>query len=305
MSAEIVLGPILFNWQPETWRDFYFRMADEAPVNCVHLGEVVCAKRAPFTAPYMADVIERLDAAGKEIVISSLALIGSEREASAMHELVQGTGRMIEANDLGIADLLAGRAHAIGPMVNVYNEHALAFLATRGAVRVCLSPELPATSLAALAAATPSGTRLEVLVFGRVPLAISARCFHARAHGLHKDGCRYVCGNDPDGLVVDTIDHRPFVTVNGTQTLSYTYGNLAHEMTALRAMGIGRFRLSPHACDMVAVADAFRGLAAGAMDADEANARLGALLPGREFANGFYHAVPGHRLSRDTLSRPE
>ena len=39
-KSELTLGPLLFNWQPEAWRDFYFRIADEAPVTTVYLGEV-------------------------------------------------------------------------------------------------------------------------------------------------------------------------------------------------------------------------------------------------------------------------
>jgi collagenase-like PrtC family protease len=294
MSAEIVLGPVLFNWSPEVWRDFHFRIADEAPVDCVHLGEVVCAKRAPFVAPYADDVLARLEAAGKEVVLSTLALVGGAREAAAMAELIDGADMLIEANDLGLADLLGGRAHAIGPFVNVYNEHALAVLAARGALRVCLPPELPQESLAAIALGAPPDVALEVLAFGRIPLAISARCFHARVHGLHKDACRFVCGNDPDGLATQTIDGQIFVAVNGVQTLSSVYGNLVGELASLRAMGIERFRLSPHTCDMVGVAEIFRAVAEERIDAQEANARLAGLLPGHEFANGFFHAMPGH-----------
>ena len=51
-AAEITLGPVLFNWQPERWRDFYFRIADEAPVATVYLGETVCSKRAPLFEPH-------------------------------------------------------------------------------------------------------------------------------------------------------------------------------------------------------------------------------------------------------------
>ena len=32
-ASELTLGPVLFNWEPERWRDFYFRIADEAPVD--------------------------------------------------------------------------------------------------------------------------------------------------------------------------------------------------------------------------------------------------------------------------------
>lgn len=301
MTAALVLGPIPFNWPAEKWRDYHFRIADEADVDCVHVGEVVCAKRAPFVAPYLPDAMARLAAAGKEVVISTPALVGGERDAAALRELIADGGLLIEANDIGAARLLAGRDHAIGPLVNVYNEDTLAFLAARGAVRVCLPAELPAASLAAIAAAAPATVALETVVFGRLPLAISARCFHARAHGLHKDGCRYVCADDPDGLEVETVEGRPFLAVNGPQTLSHTFADMAGEMHALAERGIRRFRLGPHDCDMVAVAAVYRGVAAGSLAPDEAGARLRALLPGRAFANGFVHAVAGHRAVRATL----
>ena len=59
-KSELTLGPVLFNWQPERWRDFYFRIADEAPVTIVYLGEVVCFKRAPLFDDYFEAVAERL-----------------------------------------------------------------------------------------------------------------------------------------------------------------------------------------------------------------------------------------------------
>jgi collagenase-like PrtC family protease len=63
--SELTLGPVLFNWQPEAWRDFYFRIADEAPVTAVYLGEVVCFKRAPLFETYLAEVAARLRTARK------------------------------------------------------------------------------------------------------------------------------------------------------------------------------------------------------------------------------------------------
>ena len=197
MKARLSLGPVLFNWPPERWRDFYFRIADEADVDAVHVGEVVCSKRQPFVAPQLPAVIDRLHAAGKEIVLSSLALVTNEREASQMREMCAESGLVVELNDIGLLRAIAGTPHVIGPLVNVYNESTLAYLAGKGARRVCLPPELPLASIARLAATKT--TPIEVFAFGRMPLAISARCFHARAHHLHKDGCQFVCGNDPDG----------------------------------------------------------------------------------------------------------
>ena len=60
-ESELTLGPVLFNWQPETWRDFYFRIADEAPVETVYLGEVICFKRAPLFDDYLDAVAARLN----------------------------------------------------------------------------------------------------------------------------------------------------------------------------------------------------------------------------------------------------
>ena len=50
----------------------------------------------------------------------------------------------------------------------------------------------------------------EVFAFGKVPLAMSARCYHARAHKLTKDNCRFVCEKDPDGMPVKTLDGAGF-----------------------------------------------------------------------------------------------
>ncbi len=280
--AKLTLGPLLFNWPAERMRDFYFRIAEEAPVDTVCIGEVVCSKRAPFYAPYLPEVVTRLEAAGKEVVHAALALVMSERERRDLAALAAAEDLFVEANDLGAVALLDGRDHAIGPYVNIYNEGTLAFLARRGARRVSLPFELPARALAVLAEAAAtmeSRVELEVQVFGRTPLAISARCTHARAQGLHRNNCQYVCEADRDGMALETLDGRPFLAINGTQTLSFGIGNLVGELAALRAMGIGRFRLSPQDLDMVAVAEAFRAVLDGRLEPDAALERLAGLGP--------------------------
>jgi collagenase-like PrtC family protease len=126
------------------------------------------------------------------------------------------------------------------------------------------------------------------MVFGRMPLALSARCYHARAHGRTKDSCRFVCENDPDGLELRTLGGQPFLAVNGIQTLSYDFLNLIDRVEELRGMGVTRFRLSPHSCDMVRVAEAFCGLLDGTITATEAaEALIGLNLPG-PCSSGFY-----------------
>ncbi len=292
MSAKLTLGPVLFNWPPEELRDFYYRVADEAPVDTVCLGEVVCAKRAPFFVPYVDGVCRRLEAGGKEVVASTLALVMGEHDLQLVRSACAAEqGLLVEANDVSAVGLLAGQRHAIGPFINVYNEGTLATLAAHGAVRVSLPGELAAASLAALARTSP--LELEVQVFGRLPLAISARCYHARVHNLHRDGCRFRCGDDADGLAVRTLDGEPFLAINGTQTLSNACYVLARELAGLQAMGIHRFRLSPQRVDMVAVAEIFRALLNGTLDGDTAEARVRILVDGMPLCNGFFHAREG------------
>jgi O2-independent ubiquinone biosynthesis protein UbiV len=291
-SPRLTLGPVLFNWKPEVLRDFYFRIADEADVDTVCVGEVVCSKRTPFFAPLIPEVVERLAAAGKEVVLSSLALIMSERELEQARELAGAEGFLIEANDVSVASLMQGRPFVVGPMVNVYNEGTLAYLESLGAVRTCLPAELSSDIIATLAKAARS--EIEVQAFGRLPLAISARCYHARSRNLAKDGCQYVCADDPDGMAVDTLDDEAFLAVNGTQTMSYHYLDLLAELASLRSMGVHRFRLWPQDIDMVAVAGLFRDTLAGRADPAEAAGRLADLCPGAEFANGYIHGREGH-----------
>jgi len=132
-------------------------------------------------------------------------------------------------------------------------------------------------------------------VFGRVPLAISARCYHARLHDLPKSACRHVCDHDVDGLTVENPDGTPFPAMNRTQILSYALGRLTGELAEFVTTGIRRFRLSPQRIDMVAVATVYRDLLEGRSAADEAERRLAALAPVAPPANGFWHGAEAAR----------
>jgi O2-independent ubiquinone biosynthesis protein UbiV len=299
MSAaptELTLGPNLFNWAPENWRDFYFRIADEAPLSVVYLGETICSKRAPLFKDYYEAVCERLRAAGKTVVHSTLGETASQIDRRLVSDVCERTSDPIEANDASAAFHLRGRPHYIGPLMNVYNEETLRFLAGKGARNICLPVELPFSATRVLcAAAAVEKVTIEVQVFGRQSLALSARCYHARAHGRTKDTCRFVCENDSDGLVLETLERKPFLVANGVQTLSWEYLNLAQEIPDLKAAGVSRYRLSPHSCDMVRVATTFRSVLDGAMSAAEAMASLEELPLDAPFSNGFHHGRSGHR----------
>lgn len=290
----LTLGPLLFNWTADAWSDFYARMADEAPVDRVCLGEVVCSKRLPFYIDRIPQAIERLERAGKKVVLSSPALVTLKREREMCADLV-ASGVEVEINDLTmLAHLAPGRAFSVGPLVNVYNEGTLGFLAEKGAGHVCLPPELPSASISLLAqAAAARRMEAEVWAFGRIPLAISGRCYHARVHGLAKDNCQFVCGGDRDGLKVETLDGENFLAINGVQTLSFTHCNLLGDIAHLREAGVTSFRLSPHNCDMIAVADIFRRVLDRKLEGKAALLELGAILPDANFSNGFLEGKCG------------
>lgn len=290
-AAKLTLGPVLFHWPAERLLDFYRRVADEAPVERVHVGEVVCGKRMPFSDPCWPDVIERLERAGKEVVLSTLAAPATVRERRSIAELC-GDDRMVEINDITALPARAGRPFVTGPFLNVYNEATARFLAGRGARAVCPPVELSLAAVGGMAAACPE-VEFELFSFGRLPLAISGRCYHARLHGLHKDSCQFTCEQDPDGLAVDTLDDQAFLAINGVQTLSNQVQAFCPEPQVLGRHGVARLRLSPHSCDMVAVAQTYRDLLDGRKEPPAARAALGALdLPG-EMVEGYVHARPG------------
>lgn len=293
-KRELTMGPVLFNWAPETWRDFHFRVADEAPVDAVYIGEAVCAKRAPFIEPHVEEVVERLQRCGKQVIVSLLAQVTTRVDRRQVEGMLGLEDVVFEVNDASQLESVKGKRHIAGPFLNVYNEDTLCLLAHRGAEAFCLPPELPGTSVAAMGECAAShGVRIETQVFGRLPLALSSRCYHARAHGLTKDGCQFVCDRDPDGMVLNTLDGVPFLTINGIQTMSYKYLNLLHELDGLAALGVSRFRLSPDSGDMAGVAQIYRQALDGALDCSEAMTRLTGMRPGIPFADGFLHRVAG------------
>lgn len=180
--------------------------------------------------------------------------------------------------------------------MNAYNEATIAWMAGQGASHVCLPVELPGAAVAIAAeAARALGLGVEVQVFGRASLAVSARCYHARAHGRTKDNCRLVCEEDADGMPLCTGDGRAVLRINGIQTLSESYLSLIGEVDRLTAAGVTHLRLMPQAVDMAAAAAVFRGVLDAALDLPEADARLRDICGSTAFSNGFFYGQAGYR----------
>ena len=290
---ELTVGPLMFPWTREGIAEFYQRLAEEAPVERVVIGELVCSKRLPFYEDVLPEAIARLKRAGKRVALTSLALPTLLRERVAAKELFQ-TGIEVELNDLSALAATDGKAFSIGPLINVYNEATLGFLVHRGAKAFCLPPELPFASIEILSrTAVALDAGVEVWAYGRAPLAISVRCYHARIHGLSKDSCRFVCAANPDGLPVRTVDGRDFLALNGVQTLSHAHVNLIGDVEKLAAAGVAALRLSPHSGDFIALTKLFRAAIDGKISGQEALARSQDLAPQAAFSHGFAFGAYG------------
>ncbi|EPX77155.1 Putative protease [Litoreibacter arenae DSM 19593] len=294
--TKLTLGPIAYHWSADTRRDFYARIADEAPVDEVYLGEVICSKRAPFHEADLPETIDRLERAGKTVILSTLAEVMLKRERKATEDLAAMETPEIEINNAAGLFARGKRPHRIGPFMNAYNEATIRWMAGQGATHICLPGELPADAIAVAAkAARELGLGVEVQVFGRASLAVSARCYHARAHDRTKDNCQFVCEADADGMPLRTTDNSPILRVNGIQTQSESYVALLPETGELIANNISHLRLMPQAVDMVAVATVFRDVLDRARAVDDADAMLRSVCRTTPFSNGFYHGKAGYR----------
>ncbi len=288
----LALGPLSYYWPRERVMDFYAR-AVGWPVDTVYLGETVCSRRHELRLADWIAVAERFAAAGKEAVLGTYELIETDADLRTMRSVVDNGAFRVEANDMGAVRLLAGRGPFVaGPFLNVYNAATLAVLAECGATRWVAPVELSAAGLRELTAAAPDGVETEVLAYGRLPLAISARCFTARYHNLDKDHCGYRCIDDPEGLAVGTRDGEPFLVLNGVQTQSARVQSLLPYVDEAAAMGVDLLRLAPQPNAMAEVVAVFAARARGEIDADEAAAHLAQAAPATA-CDGYWRGTAG------------
>lgn len=286
------LGPVLWYWPQQDLQLFYQAAAD-SHADIVYLGETVCSKRrATKFADWMA-LAKALAQAGKQVVLSTLALVESPSELTELKRYVDNGEFLIEANDMGTVNMAAeaGLPFVAGHALNCYNAVTLRLLLRLGMVRWCMPVELSRDWLCALLGQCEElGIRnqfeVEVLGYGYLPLALSARCFTARAENRSKDECQTCCIHYPNGRAVRSQEEQQVFVLNGIQTMSGYCYNLGNDLHAMQGI-VDVVRLSPQGTETLAMIDAFRANETG---------QAPLTLIDRQHCNGYWRQMAGLAL---------
>jgi len=291
LPVRLSLGPIQYYWGKEKIIDFY-RSVETTPIDIVYLGETVCSKRRSLRLRDWIEIAERLRSAGKEVVLSTLALLEANSELGQVRKLCGNGAFPIEANDMSAVQMLAGETNFIGgASLNIYNLRTLRKLVGMGMTRWVMPVELSQNVLADFRQEMPVAIESEVFAWGRMPIAYSARCYTARAHKVPKDACGYCCIDYPDGLMLSTREDEEFLVINGIQTQSAKAQNLVHALHGSTA-GADIFRLSPQSEYTPEVISLFDQTRKGALKADAATEELKALAA-NDLCNGYWFNEAG------------
>lgn len=286
------LGPVLYYWPTEQLESFY-QAAINSHADVIYLGEAVCSKRrATKTTDWFA-MAKMLASRGKQVVFSTLALIQASSELTELKRYIDNGEFMIEANDLGAVNLVAERKlpFVAGHALNCYNAVTLRLLLKQGMVRWCMPVELSRDWLVNLLAQCDElGIRhqfeVEVLSYGHLPLAWSARCFTARSENRSKDECETCCIAYPNGRNLFSQEQQQVFVLNGIQTMSGYVYNLGNELTSMKGL-VDLVRLSPMGLETLDMLDAFR--------ANEQGAEMLPLTSSHD-CNGYWRRVAGLSL---------
>jgi collagenase-like PrtC family protease len=258
---QLTLAPIPFYWSKAKVFEFY-QQAAEWPLDRICLGETICSKRRELRLDDWLSIGRMLQQNNKTVALSTLALLQSASELKTLNSLCRHNEFSLEVNDLAAAEQCQqlGLTFSAGPYLNIYNSDALKLLCQDGLERWTLPVELGRRALVDILQAIRSDelpVKTEVMVHGYLPLALSARCFTARAEGLPKDQCQRICLNYPQGIAVTSSDEQRLFTLNGIQTLSGQVVNLLDQIPTLKQLGVDSVRISPSQMDMTAIIQTF------------------------------------------------
>lgn len=285
---KLSLAPIAYYWDKATVQTFYRQVA-ESPVDIVYLGEITCSKRRALSLADWLQIARDLTAAGKQVVLSTLALVEAASELSVMTKICQQNDFLVEANDMSAVQLCSHAENSnfvAGSSLNIYNQRSLDKLKSLGLHRWVLPLE---HNQQAVADYNLQGVEVELMAWGRLSLAYSARCFTARTHNRTKDQCGFVCDQYPDGLSLQTQENDNFLVLNGIQTQSGTVQNL---IEAVNDEHIDILRIAPQQNHFSKIIELFDAVRNGQKTPAEATQQLAECsLTGT--SNGYWHKQAG------------
>lgn len=287
------LGPVLYYW-PKTETEAFYHAACSSNADIVYMGETVCTKRREMKVPDWIGLAKEVAKSGKQVVISTLALLEAPSEINEMRQLVNNGDFLIEANDLAAINL-AQEHHlpfVAGPAINCYNAYTLKMLQKQGMVRWCMPVELSKDWLRNVLIQFDSlkierNFDVEVFSYGYLPLAYSARCFTARSEDKPKDKCETCCIKYKNGREVFSQEQQKVFVLNGIQTMSgycYNLGNNLKDMHDL----VDIVRISPLGVETFDILDKFKANENG-------NAPLD--IAANRDCNGYWNGIAGLELS--------
>jgi len=292
---QITLGPVLFDWKREDLLRFYDEVID-MPIDRVYLGEVVCSKKIGLTLKDIESIGKKLEDAGKEVIVSSLAVVSNEDELNLVRDICK-LPFPVEANDMSVFNVLTAHSsqftdHGIiaGPHITTYNVPSIQFLQGLGIKKVVFPVELSRDAIKYNIENT--GIKGEVFAHGKVPLAFSWRCYTSRHYGLSKANCKHHCRLHPDGMVLRTIEKEPIFTVNGTSILSGLVYTLIEFIEDLTEIGVKALRISPQWQDTRDIVNIFKKRVDGEVSGEEGFAMLKDTTQSG-FCNGWYLGKAG------------
>ncbi|AKF39785.1 U32 family peptidase [Yersinia enterocolitica] len=257
------LGAVLYYW-PKTDIETFYQAAASSSADIIYLGENVCTKRREMKVGDWLALAKDVAASGKQVVISTLALLQAPSELNELKRYVENGDFLLEANDLGAVNMAAERGlpFVAGHALNCYNAYTLRILHRQGMMRWCMPVELSRDWLAnVLQQCEELGFRnqfeVEVLSYGHLPLAYSARCFTARSEDRAKDECETCCIKYPQGRPVLSQEDQQVFILNGIQTQSGYCYNLGNDLISMQGL-VDIVRLSPQGMETLGVIDQFR-----------------------------------------------
>ncbi len=244
------LGPVLYFWPKQTMVDFY-QQAAQSDADIIYVGETVCSKRRELRAKDYLNIAKELSSTGKQVVLSTMVLLEAPSEINELKRYCDNGDFLVEANDMAAVQLLsqAKMPFVAGSALNIYNHQTLKLLSKQGMTRWCIPVEMSKDKLQAIVNQCQSlnirdDFEIEIVAYGHLPLAYSARCFTARSENRTKDECEYCCINYPQGRITKSQEGEDLFVLNGIQTMSGDCYNLSAQQKQMHDL-IDIFRVSP------------------------------------------------------------